>query len=270
MAGGATNPMVVELPDDWDPGAQWQTADFFGGLSLPWLSLVSLERADPGTPEFDAALGYPASERRDEVSLANVSAARTLVTTGSVMGQLLRSTNDVRRSLDGIALTAVSYHARNDPRRARDQILATNTAMRSRLDKVSVVGTDFVTLSGGSGTLTVTLVNQLDQPITVGIRPRTSSAAVHIQTPKPLEMAPGQRSVLRLRARASSIGVHEVTLTPVTSDGAELGTPLTFNLRTSQVGRLIWVVLVCGAALLVVMILRRVRRGLREHRWRGQ
>lgn len=270
MAGSRPTPMVVDLPGDWDPGADWQTADFFGGLALPWLDLVPLQRAVPATPEFDAALGYPASERRHEVSLANVSAARSLVTTGSVMGQLLRSTNDVQRSLEGIALSAVSYHARNDPRHAREQVLATNTAMRARLEKVSVVGTDFVTLSGGSGTLTVTLVNQLDQPITVGIKPRTSNGGVRIQTPKPLEMAPGQRSVLRLRARASTIGVHEITLTPVTADGAELGTPLTFSLRTSQVGRMIWVVLLCGAALLVVMILRRVRRGLREHRWRGQ
>jgi hypothetical protein len=267
---GATNPMVVELPADWDPGVRWKSSHFFSGLNLPWLDLVSLDRPDDSTPTFDAALGYPASERHDEIGLANVSASRTLVTTASVMGQLLRTTNDVQHSLDGIALTGVSYHARTDPAAARAQILDTDLAMRARLDKVSVIGTDFVTLSGGSGTLTVTLVNQLDQPITVGIEPRTSSAGVHIDTPKPLEMAPGQRTVLRLRARASSIGVHEVTLTPVTANGAELGTPLTFSLRTSQVGKLIWVVLVCGGVLLVVMILRRIRRGIREHRWRGQ
>jgi len=199
-----------------------------------------------------------------------VSAARSLVSTGAVLGQLLRSTNDARQGLIGIALEAVSSHARRDPARARAEVLATNTAMRARLAKVSVIGTDFVTLSGGSGTLTVTLVNDLDQPITVGIEPRSSSPDVRIHTPEPLEMAPGQRTVLRLKATASTIGVHEVTLTPVTSEGTELGTPLTFSLRTSQVGRLIWGVLVGGGALLVVMILRRILRGLREHRWRGQ
>jgi hypothetical protein len=88
--------------------------------------------------------------------MANVSAARTLISTASVMGQLLRSTNDVKHGLTGIALEAVSQHARHDPLRARAQVLATNAAMRARLDEVSVVGTDFVTLSGGSGTLTVT------------------------------------------------------------------------------------------------------------------
>jgi hypothetical protein len=272
---GSSGPMVVELPDDWDPGADWQSADFFAGLDLPWLDLVSLDRAPSGdsgesTPTFDAALGYPPAERRAEVPLANVSATRALVSTANAMGQLLRSTNDVQHALTGIALDAVSYHARHDESLAREQVIATNEAMQDRLGKVSVIGTDFVTLSGGSGTLTVTLVNELDQPITVGIRPRTTSSDVHIQTPKPLQMAPGQRTVLRLRAHASSIGVHEVTLTPVTADGTELGTPLTFSLRTSQVGRLIWGVLVGGGGLLVVMILRRIRRGIREHRWRGQ
>lgn len=268
---GSTSPMVVELPADWDPGPDWQSSDLFAGLNLPWLDLVPLDPAPPAsTPLFDAALGYPVSERRTEVGMANVSAARTLISTASVMGQLLRSTNDVKHALTGIALEAVSLHARHDPLRARSQVLATNAAMRGRLDEVSVVGTDFVTLSGGSGTLTVTLVNQLDQPITVGIRSRANSPDVRIQEPKPLDLAPGQRAVLRLHARASSIGVHDVTLTPVTADGAELGTPLTFSLRTSQVGTLIWVILVGGSLLLVVMILRRVRRGLREHRWRGQ
>jgi hypothetical protein len=268
---GARGPMVVDLPPGWDPGPDWQQADFFAGLNLPWLRLVRLDRAPPeSTPSFDAALGDPAAERRAEVGPANVSAARSLVSTGVVLGQLLRTTNDVRHGLVGVALEAVSSHARRDPARARAEVLATNTAMRERLAKVAVVGTDFVTLSGGSGTLTVTLVNDLDQPVTVGIEPRSSSPDVRIHTPKPLEMAPGQRTVLRLRATASTIGVHEVTLTPVTAEGTELGTSLTFSLRTSQVGRLIWVLLVGGGVLLVVMILRRIRRGLREHRWRGQ
>jgi hypothetical protein len=268
--GGARGPLVVSLPADWDPGKSWAAADFFEGLDLPWLNVVPLGPVPPGTPTFDAALGYPQSERRDEVTLANMDAARSLVTTATVMGELLQSTNDVQHALVGIALEAVSQHARRDPVRARSQILATNANMRTRLGKVSVLGTDFVTLSGGSGTLTVTLANELEQTVTVGIQPRSSSGDVQIETPEPLELAPGQRTVLRLRAEASSIGVHEVTLTPVTSEGNVLGTPLTFSLRTSQVGKLIWGLLIGAGSLLVVMIARRVRRGLREHRWRGQ
>jgi hypothetical protein len=267
---GSRSTMVVQLPASWDPGPGWQRADFFAGLNLPWLDLVPLDRTPDTTPLFDAALGYPASERRAEIGMPNVSATRSLVATASVFGQVLRSTNDVREGLTGIALEGVSLHARRDRDEARAQVLATNTAMRSRLAGVSVVGTDFVTLSGGTGTILVTLVNQLDQPISVGIKARVSGSGVHIKVPTELELAPGQRTVLPLHARASSIGVHDVTLSPVTADGTEFGTPLTLSLRTSQVGQLIWAVMAGGGGLLAVMILRRIRRGLREHRWRGQ
>jgi hypothetical protein len=268
---GGTGPMVVELPPNWNPGPAWRSAHFFDALDLPWLSLVPLSPStDPATPSFDAALGYPLSERKQEISKDNVVAAGDLVKTATVMNQLLRTTNTLEHTLSGDALSAVSYQARKDQAIARDQVIATDSGMRDKLGEVEVTGTDFVTLSGGTGTVAVTLVNRLGQPITVGIRPHTGSADVRIETPKPLEMAPGERTVLRLKANASSIGVHEVTLTPVTTTGAELGTPLTFSLRTSQVGTLIWFVLAGGGLLLVVMIGRRILRGLREHRWRGQ
>jgi len=43
---------------------------------------------------------------------------------------------------------------------------------------------------------------------------------------------------------------------------------LTFSLRTSQVGRLIWYIIIAGGTLLVVMIVRRIVLRVRSHRWR--
>ena len=61
-----------------------------------------------------------------------------------------------------------------------------------------MTGTDFVTLSGGSGTLTVTLVNGLAQPIDVGLRTRTDDPSVRVESSDPVELGPGQRTTLRL------------------------------------------------------------------------
>ena len=57
-------------------------------------------------------------------------------------------------------------------------MLALDATTRARWTASQVTGTDFVTLSGGSGSLTVTLVNGLEQPITVGLRARTDSPDV--------------------------------------------------------------------------------------------
>lgn len=266
---GNPAPMVVQLPDDWDPGSSWQLADFFNSLDQPWLDLVALTpTTDLTTPTFTASLGYPAAARRAEIPAANVTAARTLIQTTTVTAKLLRSENTIAHDLAAIAFDAVSYHAREDELLARQQVLGTNFAIRSTLGKVEVIGTDFVTLSGGSGTLAVTLVNGLDQPVVVGVEPEASDPDVTIDSVEPVRMAPGERTVLRLGADSSGIGVTQVVLSPVTADGTPLGTPLSFRLRTSQVGMLIWGVLGAAGLLLVVMIGRRVRRGLREHRWR--
>lgn len=270
-AEGGSSTMVVELPPSWDPGPGWEAARFFEGLDQPWLQLTGLRRSfDPTTPVFQGALGYPTDERAKEIGGANIAAARQLVITGATFNQMLRSTNAVDHRASGAALTAVSYWARRDPDVAAAQVLVTDSGLRDRLAAVEVIGTDFVTLSGGSGTVAVTLVNGLEQPVTVGVEATTVGDGVRIRTPGQLEMAPGEQAVLRLRAQASAIGVHEVSLTPVTAGGLDLGTPLTFSIRTSEVGTLIWIVLGAGALLLVVMIGRRIVRGVREHRWRGQ
>ena len=121
------------------------------------------------------------------------------------------------------------------------------------MDEVQVTGTDFVTLSGGSGSLTVTLVNGLEQPVTVGLRARTDSPDVKVATPDPVGCSRASGSPCACR-RPARVGVHEVRLTPVTAKGEEVGTPLSFSLRTSQVGRLIWYVILAGGVLLAVMI----------------
>ena len=110
-------------------------------------------------------------------------------------------------------------------------------------------------------------MNGLEQPITVGLRARTDSPAVEVEAPEPVNMQPGERTTLRLQV-TSGVGVHDVTLHPVTAEGEKAGTPFTFSLRTSQVGRLIWYIIIAGAALLAVMIVRRIALRVRNHRWR--
>jgi hypothetical protein len=80
-------------------------------------------------------------------------------------------------------------------------------------------------------------------------------------------MQAGQRTTLRLQVK-SNVGVHEVTLSPVTTQGENAGTALTFGLRTSHVGRLIWYIIIAGGVLLAVMIVRRIVLRIRLNRWR--
>ncbi len=258
-------PVVFSLPSGWNPGPHWRDADFFGGLRVKWLRMVPVPRG--ATETYDGELPYGRAQLAEEIRASNVAATRRLARTSTVLGHLLANDNDVTDRLTGASLQASSYSARRTPRLAADQVLDLDAATRAQMNQVEVTGTDFVTLSGGSGSLTVTLVNDLKQPITVGLRARTDSAGVEVETPKPVSMQAGQRTTLRLKV-ASSVGVHEVTLEPVTTEGELAGTPLTFSLRTSQVGKLIWYIIIAGGVLLAVMIVRRVALRIRSSRWR--
>jgi hypothetical protein len=256
---------VVTLPVGWDPGASWRGADFFGGLATPWVRITSLPRG--ATSVYAGKLPYSRAQQSHEIGSANVAATRVLAHTSTVLGDLLAKDSAATDRLTGAALQASSYTARANPPVSAMQVLALDSSVRSDMDRVQVTGSDFVTLSGGSGSLTVTLVNGLAQPITVGLRARTDSPQVKVGAHDPVSLQPGQRSTLRLHV-TSGVGLHEVTLTPVTTKGANAGTPLTFSMRTSQVGRLIWYIIFAGGALLAVMIVRRIVLRISSHRWR--
>jgi hypothetical protein len=259
-------PVVLDIPASWNPGPHWREADFFGGLKTSWSRIAPLPESNT-IPTYDGELVYGREQRARELGSSNIDATRTLTHTSGVLGHLLANANTVTERLTGAALQASALSARPTPRLAANLVLELNDTTRKQMDDVEVTGSDFVTLSGGSGSLTVTLVNGLKQPINVGLRARADSPAVRVATPDPVSMQPGQRTTIRLQV-TSGVGVHDVTIRPVTTSGETAGTPLTFSLRTSQVGRLIWYILAAGATLLVVMIVRRIVLRLRGHQWR--
>lgn len=267
LGSSSPRPVVLTLPPRWDPGGHWRAARLFETLrSTPWVRLAPLPH-DPSV-SFSGDLSYPRANQAAEVGEHNAAAARRLERTSAVVDHLLQDHTTVSDRLTGAAFGAVSWFARVRPKAAAAQVDALNASVRGRLDQVVIVGTNFVLLSGGSGTLTVALVNGLDQPVTVGVK-ADADPSVRLRIPDPVEVGPGQRTTMRI-AVSSKAGLHEVTLHPVTVKGESAGRAFTFSMRTSQVSRLIWFILAGGIALLAVMIIRRIVLRIRHHRWRSE
>ena len=260
---GDRAPLVVSLPADWDPGADWQDADFFGGLDQPWLSLMPLDTSDAAPTLRN--LRYPASAVRAELGEDQLGAISSLRSTSKRYVDTLSRPAGTAARLRRLVVESASYHERGDasaPVRTR----ALAAGLDDRLAKIKVVGSDFATLSGGSGSIVVTLVNDLDQTARVGLAVR-SSADLRITAPGPVTLLPGQRTTVPLSASSENNGVRSVVVTPVTAQGQSIGTPMRFSVRSSQVSLLVWGVIAAGGLLLVVMIVRRAtRRGLHRDR----
>jgi len=272
LSGPQDQPLVVSMPQDWDPGVEWRLAQFFSGFEVPWLRTLDLPTATalaeplrPTDPGYDGTLAYPRAERRAELSLANLLATRELTETGEVFANLLTRNDTVDEDLARSATLASSYHSRTRRHAAVARARNTTASIRSLMEQVRIDGPAFVTMSSEEGTFAVTIINELSEPVTVGIEAQTGTDELVIASPEPVTLGAGQRATVRLKATSLNIGVNSVTLVTTNSDGQPVGSATTFNVRSSQVGLVIWVIMGLGAAVLFTASGIRIVRRIRAH-----
>jgi hypothetical protein len=207
---------------------------------------------------------YPARLRKAEVPFANQLATQELAETGKVFAELLTRNDDVGDQLAKMAMLTSSYAARQRPGAALERARTTTDRIRRTMRLVDVDGPPFVMMSSETGPIAVTVVNNLDVPVTVQLEAVTPRDDLKVSSPDPVTLGPGQRSPVRLRADSRSIGVHAVTIVATTEDGSRIGSEVRFNVRTSNVGLVVWLVMGAGGALLLVTIVFRIARRLRR------
>jgi len=265
---GARSPLVVSMPDLWNPGKDWRDASFFDGLDVPWLRTVNTAFAEAlSTGErYDEPLTYPRAQRRDEIPAKNLRATERLSETGTVLATLLTRNDTIDEQASRVAMLSSSVHARAYPRRARSAARQVTTDMRTKLDQVTVESSSLVTMSSESGAFQVTVVNDLDEPVTVGVAAEAEDDGLKIRSPDLVSLGAGQRASVRLSVTATGSGVHSVLVRPTTSEGHPIGRSTKVTLRSSQVGFVIWVIMGTGAVVFVAAIAARIVRRVRSRR----
>ena len=278
MSADRDQPLVVSTPAYWNPGSDWSASAFFAGLDQPWLRFVDLPSVLAGTPGPTHAptggtadpgpLAYPRSARSAQLPSANLAATAMLDKAGEVFARLLEHGSTRKSSLDEavsrVAMLASSATARRDAVARR--VLAEDALghLRAQLSRVRVEGPPFVMMSGESGPIQVTLVNGLEQSVTVGLRAATPGSGLRIDHVNPVTLGPGRRTSIRLEAHSADIGVHAVTLQATDPSGVPLGSVAQFSVRTSNVSTVIWLVMAAGGLVLLlaigVRVVRRIRR----------
>jgi hypothetical protein len=265
---GAGDPLLVPVPEGFDPGEPVTATAFFDGLDVPWVRQVSLSQVLVGadTAESQGRPYYPPRARRRQVPFANLLSTAELLQTGRVYAHLLTRNDSVADDLAETAMLGSSYRARTRPGPARERVRNTTARVRRTMRLVDIDGPPFVMMSSETGPIAVTVVNNLDEPVTVQLEARTQRGDLSITVPDPVTLAPGQRAPVRMRAESTAIGVHEVTLLASTSEGEPIGSQVQFNVRTSNVGFVIWLVMGVGGGLLLVAIVWRIVRRVRSRR----
>ncbi len=276
LSADSDQPLVVSTPPYWNPGKAWAQADFFPGLDQPWLRMVDLptvvSTATPppgGDTSGENVAAYPRADREAQLPLANLLATKRLSATGTTYGRMLVDNDTVEGSLSRTAMLASSQNVRDDADQALSQVNSTNDYVRGQMQGVRIEGPSFVMMSSETGPIQVTLVNDLDQTVKVGVATQTRSPGLTIDKVEPRTLGPGQRTAIRLQATSNDIGVHAVTLVTTDTEGNPLGSLTQVSVRTSRVSTVIWVIMAAGGVLLfvaiVVRLFRRIRRRKATH-----
>jgi len=267
-------PMPILLPPGWDPGKYWKKAHFFRGLDQPWLQPVALESildrpADPDDVEADRDVFYPEEQVEAELPPYVVLRAQGVFSDTDTLQELLTEESGVSDELDQMGLLGVSTWSRRFPGAAAERLRGVRGEIGAWLEQITIRSPSFVTMSSEDGEFPVTIVNGLDQPVTVGLRMSVTGGDLKLVTPPPIELPAGGRQLLRVEATSTDIGIHEVTLEPVTTSGKIVGTGTALSVRSSKVGLIVWVIMGVGAGILFLAIVLRISRRIAARRRGG-
>lgn len=257
-------PLAVVFPATWL--APSNAAAFERAFSAYWVDVQgfsSVETDVTPRPITPAELSYPSSEATSQVSPQTLQQVRHLIAAGTTLENVLPEHTTVAAQVAAQALTSTSYSARGGDDGAA---MMARQNIDALLSQVHIDPPTAVTLSSASGRFSVTVANDMPQPVSVGLR-AISDDRITIDGPDSLEIAAGDTASVLLTADAHSNGVHQIRLELVDSQGHVFGQPVHFPVRASQVSGTIWLFVGVGVGLLFLAIaVRLVRRIRPSHR----
>ena len=142
-----------------------------------------------------------------------------------------------------------------------------NTDLSADIAKVAVVSRGTVIFSGNSGSVPITVANDFDRAVTVGLRLTGQPAARLVSEPlESVEIGPGRRASLEVPVRIVGGDPLPVTVHVITPDGRDFGAITTLELQTTAYSRAALWVSVGAAALLVLLVILDTYRRARQRR----
>lgn len=261
------SPLVVTIPYDWNPA---DANGLLTGLDVGFVDLVPLpEIAQLPTSALteETPYAYPKFQAEYELDAGDFAAASKLVEAGLTIQQVLTATTGLGAVVAQEAYTDVSYWQRRNPAGARASLRGTKSWIDSILGGVTVEVPPSVTLSSDTGKFPGTLRNDLDQPVLVQVG-AASTSGVEVESPEPIVLEANSSTQVRLSATTTDVGTHTVELYVAAADGTAIGPGTALPIRSGQVSRIIWIIMVIGGGLLfgaiAVRLTRRIRGGRAE------
>lgn len=264
---------LVVAPDRrWAPDPAFAAELVADTGKVPWVQPVPLSTVlDNPVPTkvTRGPLTYPVQARADELSRTYLAGVRKAKGRSDAFANILAPGASQARDFDDAILRTLSSAWRDDRVEAIHRLAAVRTALSSTMRRVRIAtgANSFVTLTSNSGTVPVTVSNELDVPVhvVVGI-----TSGLHLKVAgngRKSEVIPPHRQIpIDVKATAQTSGVFPLVVTLYTPSGQTYQQEQLF-VRSTAYG--VVALLITGGAtgvLMIAVMVRLARRALRARR----
>jgi len=258
--------VLIAPPKRWSPQSEVARQLVAAYTTTPWIKPTTVNElaATPSDVERQQP-AYPKDAQRAEISQRYVAAVARLANGVTAFSGVLTNSADLTSSYRNALLRAESSAWANGQGRvtvAGGRYLAgLRRGLDSQQDKIRILSRGTVTLSSKSGTIPVTIANDLEQPVTVqlALRARVSSR-LHVDNPPPFRVDAKSRETVEVKASAVANGIVIVDAVLTNPRGERIGSISQFNVRATNFGRVGFFIIGGAIALLFISIVFRLGR----------
>lgn len=261
----ATSPTVlVAAPEDirWSPSKRFIAPLLRATEEAPWLrpallpDLLAASRSILLRQSVDPSVGLP-DAYLERVRRAQIRMSR--------VASVLQDPSPVTDPYSAAILRAQSSAWRDDESTGERLVRSINAGLAERAGLVRVLSTGTITFSGDVGRVPVTVANDSDQTVTVGLALlSTPSTRLSSDPVQDIVIEPGRKVSLDVTARVVGSDPLPVRVQLLTPEGDRYGSPGTITLISAAYARAAsWVVIAAFIALsifVVVGVIQRIRR----------
>ncbi|MCL3817120.1 DUF6049 family protein [Aeromicrobium wangtongii] len=246
---------VVLVDPQWDPGSDWSAGELATAFAAPFAQPTNLDsQLTRALPAYKG--GVPTRAKARPLSSQQLRAANEIVTKGRLLSAILSDSAAVDTAVERDAAEALAVRWRLRRTEGLDVARARARTTGALLDKISIEAPSSVTLSSSEGGFPLTIRNETDEAIRIGVDLESSNPALSIPAVEPVAIAAGERRTLTVQVDLGSQRATFLTARLTARDGQPVGDTTTFKVRSSSISTVLWVAM-GGAGVFVLVALGR-------------
>lgn len=268
---GRSRTVVVAPPRRWDPAGRLAHDLLADTATVPWLVPTPLATVLAGPNRGEtvdvARLHYP-DETVSELDGTHLAGVASLAREVRLLRAVLVGETPLATDLLFCLFRAGSVAWREDPGTGNRVLRSVRTDVDAMRRGTGIASAGLFTLTSRSGSVPLTVANELDDSVRVRIAVRAlNSAALSTPGPTTVTIAARQKPTIPLHVTAHVNGVIPMTAQLLTPDGRPLSPAVVLRVRSTAYGQVgLAVTLGAFAVLLIAVGVRLGRRGLRAAR----